>query len=129
MAWKIVVRTLLADLIIVIPLLLSYSLFIGYVPKGMHSVLTFLMYTGASRTYKLLLPTIPFLVFLYLFWQLGALLPIPEKKGLFWRVESRSLTEECVLRIGCLGVTISAVLSGFGSICAGWDTYLAPHRL
>jgi hypothetical protein len=22
-----------------------------------------------------------------------------------------------------------AVLSGFGSICAGWDTYLSPNRL
>lgn len=87
-----------------------------------------LMHLGASRWYKLLLPTLPFIVFLYLFWQMGALLPIPEKKGVFWRVESRSLMEECVLRIGGMGVTISAILSGFGSICAGWETYFTPHK-
>jgi hypothetical protein len=33
-AWNIVVRALLADLIVVIPLLLSYTLFLGYIPKG-----------------------------------------------------------------------------------------------
>jgi hypothetical protein len=72
---------------------------------------------------------IPFAVSLYLFYQLGGFLPLPaEKKTMFWRVSSRSLTEECVLRVGAMGVTLMAVLSGFGSICAGWETYLAPHR-
>ena len=28
-----------------------------------------------------------------------------------------------------MGVTLMAVLSGFGSICAGWETYFTPHRL
>jgi hypothetical protein len=83
---------------------------------------------GVSRGYRILIPGIPFIVFMYLFYQLGAFLPLPVKKHFFWRVESRSLTEECVLRIGAMGVTLMAVLSGFGSICAGWETYLAPHR-
>jgi hypothetical protein len=78
--------------------------------------------------YKLLIPVIPFCVFLYLFYQLGSFLPLPEKKHLFWLVPSQSLTEECVLRIGAMGVTLMAVLSGFGSICAGWETYLTPRR-
>ena len=34
MAWQIVITALLADLILVIPILLSYTLFSGYVPKG-----------------------------------------------------------------------------------------------
>src|SRR5277367_3910776 len=84
---------------------------------------------GLSRGYRILIPGIPFVVFIYLFYQLGAFLPLPEKTHFFWRVESRSLTEECVLRIGAMGVTLMAVLSGFGSICAGWETYLARHRL
>jgi hypothetical protein len=37
-AWKIVVRVLLADLILVIPLLLSYAFFIGHIPKSELSI-------------------------------------------------------------------------------------------
>jgi hypothetical protein len=124
-AWKIVVRALLADLIVVIPLLLNYTLFMGYIPKGISSQRA---HVGLSKGYKLLIPMIPFAVFLYLFYQLGSFLPLPEKSRLFWRVTSRSLTEECVLRVGAMGVTLMAVLSGFGSICAGWETYLTPYR-
>lgn len=128
-AWKIVVRVLLADLILVIPLLLSYAFFIGYVPKSAPPNESILMYLGVSRGYRLAIPTIPFIAFLYLFYELGSFLPVPEKKGVvFWRVLSRSLTEECVLRIGAMGVTLMAVLSGFGSICAGWETYLTSTR-
>jgi hypothetical protein len=76
-----------------------------------------------------MLPFIPFTVFLFLFYQLGAFLPLPDQEYYFWRVPSRSLTEECVLRVGAMGVTLMAILSGFGSICAGWDTYLAPNKL
>jgi len=115
-AWKIVVRALLADLIVVIPLLASYTL---------------LEKVGAqhlSRGYRIVLPMGPFMVLLYLFYQLGSLLPLPETKGYFWRTESRSLTEECVLRVGAMGVTLMAVLSGFGAVCAGWETYLTPNR-
>ena len=54
---------------------------------------------------------------------------LPDQEFYFWRVPSRSLTEECVLRVGAMGVTLMAILSGFGSICAGWDTYLAPKKL
>jgi The Golgi pH Regulator (GPHR) Family N-terminal len=97
----------------------------GYIPKGISSWRT---YAGVSRGYKLVIPMIPFAVFLYLFYQLGSFMPLPEKSRLFWRVASRSLTEECVLRVGAMGVTLMAVLSGFGSICAGWAMYFTPYR-
>src|SRR5271154_1274891 len=42
---------------------------------------------GVSRGYRILIPGIPFVVFMYLFYQLGAFLPLPEKKHFFWRVE------------------------------------------
>ena len=66
---------------------------------------------------------------LLLFYHLGAFLPLPDQEHYFWRVPSHSLTEECVLRVGAMGVTLMAVLSGFGSICASWDTYLSPNRI
>lgn len=81
-----------------------------------------------------MIPTVPFILFLCLFYQLGSILPLPdrsirsEKIHLFWRARLQYLTEECVLRIGAMGVTLMAVLSGFGSICAGWDMYLIPVR-
>jgi The Golgi pH Regulator (GPHR) Family N-terminal len=83
---------------------------------------------GASWAVRTMIPTVPFAIFLYLFYQLGSILPLPEKPHLFWRVPSQSLTDECVLRIGAMGVTLMAVLSGFGSICAGWEMYLTPMR-
>lgn len=79
-----------------------------------------------SRVYRLLIPTIPFLVFLFLFYQLGSFLPV--EKNVFQLIPTRTFVEECVLRIGAVGATLMAVLSGFGSICAGWETYLSPHR-
>src|SRR6266496_2841439 len=81
---------------------------------------------GISRGYRLLIPTIPVFVFLYLFYQLGSFLPI--ERNVFLLIPTRTITEACVLRIGAMGVTFMAVLSGFGSICAGWETYLTPHR-
>lgn len=125
-AWKIVIRVLLADLILVIPLLLSYALFIGYIPKSIPYYIC--VNLGVSTGYRLIIPTLPFIIFLYLFYQLGAILPVPEKKDVTWKALSRTLTEECVLRVGAMGVTLMAVLSGFGSICAGWETYLTPTR-
>ena len=122
------IRILLADLIFAIPFLLSYTLFASHVPIGKPSRKSDCNGIGVSRVYKVLIPGVPFVVFIYLFYRLGALLPLPEKRHFFWRVESKSLTEECVLRIGAMGVTLMAVLSGFGSICAGWETYLTPHK-
>ena len=37
-AWMIVVRALLTDLIVVIPLSLSYQLLIGYIPKSEYDI-------------------------------------------------------------------------------------------
>jgi len=73
-------------------------------------------------------PGIPILAWLYIFYSLEVVLPPARQDGPFSHVVPRSLTEECVLRIGAMGVTLMAVLSGFGSICAGWETYLAPCR-
>lgn len=126
--WKVVVTALLADLIIAIPLLMSYNLFLKYMHQGIPREYL-CWYIGISRGYRILLTLIPFTVFLFLFYQLGTFLPLPNQDYSFWRVPSRSLTEECVLRVGAMGVTLMAVLSGFGSICAGWDTYLAPTKL
>src|SRR5579862_1460388 len=80
-----------------------------------------------SSGYRISIPFLPFLMFIYLFYQLGSFLPTPSDTH-FWRVPIRSLTEECVLRVGAMGVTLMAILSGFGSICAGWETYLTPNR-
>lgn len=81
MAWKVVVRVLLADLILVIPLSLSYTLFSGYVPKSTStSIINVNFNVGVSKGYQIAIPSIPFLLFLYLFYQLGSFLPTPEKE-------------------------------------------------
>lgn len=125
-AWQIVVNVLLADLIIFIPLISSYVLFDGYILKSTALQLKKIANIGMSRVYRLLIPTIPFLGFLYLFYQVGWFLPA--ERNVFLQIQDRTLTEACVLRIGAMGITLMAVLSGFGSICAGWETYLTPYR-
>ena len=80
---------------------------------------------GFSREYRLLIPVIPFLAFLYMFYQIGLIFPFGGHTQAF--TPSRSLIDECVLRIGAMGITLIAALSGFGSICAVWETYMVQH--
>jgi hypothetical protein len=81
-----------------------------------------------SLGWKAVAPVIPVLAWLYIFYYLGEVLPPPAVHSVFHTILPRSLTEECVLRIGAMGVTLMAILSGFGAICAGWETYLASHK-
>lgn len=53
---------------------------------------------------------------------------MPVEKNVFQLLPPRTFIAECVLRIGAIGVTLMAVLSGFGSVCAGWDTYFSSNR-
>jgi len=129
--WKILVTALSIDLLLIIPLTLSYSLISNYIPRSRlppNTLKNGLLIVAWSMGLRLAGPGIPVLAWLYVFYSLGVVLPPARQDGAFSHVVPRSLTEECVLRIGAMGVTLMAILSGFGSICAGWETYLSPHQ-
>uniref|UniRef100_A0A5K3EMY3 Golgi pH regulator n=1 Tax=Mesocestoides corti TaxID=53468 RepID=A0A5K3EMY3_MESCO len=95
--WQIVLFITLIDVIIVLPYLISFYL-----------VATF----GFLNNLKLRLggSFLVFLFYLYLFWKLGVSFPISSSRHTVFSFEP------CIGRVGIIGVTIMAVLSGFGAV-------------
>ncbi|ESO99086.1 hypothetical protein LOTGIDRAFT_201453 [Lottia gigantea] len=96
--WKVGLFSILFTLIAVLPFYIAYYILgnIKIVPQKPHvrTLCTF----GA------------WLAFLYLFWKLGDPFPIlSPKHGIF-------SIEQCIGRVGVVGVTIMALLSGFGAV-------------
>ncbi|KAI0127464.1 Abscisic acid G-protein coupled receptor-domain-containing protein [Xylariales sp. AK1849] len=122
-ALKITVPTLLFFLVVVIPFLELQSLVAG---------------SGWSfqRTSKGRIPRtawiLQFAVFglwLFAFWSLGNLVPVedvthPSAKMSETEAEStRGLARACLERIGVIGISLMALLSGFASVSSPWHTF------
>ncbi|XP_063995723.1 Golgi pH regulator isoform X1 [Diachasmimorpha longicaudata] len=94
--WNVGLYMILFMVIVLIPFYIAYFIIsnIGFVRKKLVRPLTFLIY----------------LFYLYLFWKIGDPFPIlSPKKGLL-------SIEQGVSRIGVIGVTVMALLSGFGAV-------------
>ncbi|KAI0480827.1 Abscisic acid G-protein coupled receptor-domain-containing protein [Xylariaceae sp. FL0804] len=82
--------------------------------------------------------TIQFVIFgvwLFVFWSLGNLVPVDADAGRPSAKMSsidhpRSLARACLERIGVIGISLMALLSGFASVSSPWHTFLsqAPRR-
>ncbi|PAV80786.1 hypothetical protein WR25_03346 [Diploscapter pachys] len=97
-SWRYTLSSMLFLLIVVLPIYVAYSLIrsIAFI---------------RSR-YVASLTTMFWLVFIYFFWKLGDPFPIlSSKHGIF-------TIEQAISRIGVIGVTVMAVLSGFGAVNA-----------
>jgi Abscisic acid G-protein coupled receptor/The Golgi pH Regulator (GPHR) Family N-terminal len=110
-ALQITVASLLGLLVVAIPLL------------GIHTVVASSGPTTTERKIRIrlqwVLEFIGYVVFLFGFWALGALLPkqtTPDATGL-------NLFQACLDRLGITGVTLMAMLSGFASVSAIWQTF------
>ncbi|KAK3107617.1 hypothetical protein FSP39_018367 [Pinctada imbricata] len=96
--WKLGLYSILFVLIAVLPFYIGYFIIgnIRLVPQKRH--------------WRAGLTAAVWFVFLYLFWKVGDPFPIlSPKHGIF-------SIEQCIGRIGVLGVTLMAVLSGFGAV-------------
>ncbi|VDM34972.1 unnamed protein product [Hydatigera taeniaeformis] len=96
--WQFVLVITLFDVIVVLPYLISFyvTTIFGFLPNNLKVRL------GSS----LLL----FVFYAYLFWRLGISFPISSPRHSFFSFEP------CIGRVGVIGVTIMAVLSGFGAV-------------
>ncbi len=67
---------------------------------------------------RLVLAVVPLSAFLFCFWWLG------DTSLVLSGVDSIFSIEQCISRVGVIGVTIMAMLSGFGAVYTPYD-YLA----
>ncbi|KER27561.1 pH regulator A family protein [Opisthorchis viverrini] len=96
--WQLVLFATLLDVIFVIPFYISF-----YSSKN-------LRFFPQTRSFRLAFTMTAMVAYLYLFWKVGSSFPIiSPKHGLI-------SFEQCTGRIGVIGVTIMALLSGFGAV-------------
>lgn len=94
--WKLLIYSMLLVLIFLIPLYIGYFLVLNlqWVPKSLKKLVAFAYW----------------FVFLYVFWKLRNPFPIlSAKHGIF-------SIEQGISRVGVIGVTLMAILSGFGAV-------------
>ncbi|KAL1457488.1 hypothetical protein WDU94_007714, partial [Cyamophila willieti] len=94
--WNIVLYCMLFMVIVLIPFYIGYFIVtnISFVPKNMIRPLSVLIWV----------------TYIYLFWKLGDPFPILSAKQGFLSIE------QGISRIGVIGVTVMALLSGFGAV-------------
>lgn len=103
--WSISLLCITLILIVILPMYFAYllSTLIPFVSKAKH-----------QRT----ISVIGWLMFMYFFWKIGQPFPILTTDNFFFSLE------QCISRIGILGVTLMAALSGFGAVNAPY-TYMS----
>ncbi|KAK7208184.1 Abscisic acid G-protein coupled receptor-domain-containing protein [Myxozyma melibiosi] len=113
-AWKIATTFLLVMLIVIIPLLIGYNWFADS--------------TGPAKRLVLPFTIISFACWLFLFYRIGDYLPLAKHvEGSFWEY-TLSFNEECLARVGLIGVSAMGVLSGFGAVSAPYSSFTTKPR-
>ena len=96
--WQFVLIITLFDVIVVLPCLISYYL------------TTMLAFLPNNLKLRLGISILLLLFYVYLFWKLGVSFPISNPRLSLFSFE------HCIGRVGVIGVTIMALLSGFGAV-------------
>lgn len=96
--WKLELFIILFLLIVVLPFYIAYF------------IISNIRLVPPKRHVKVTLTCISWFVFVYFFWKIGDPFPIlSPKHGIF-------SIEQCIGRVGVIGVTLMALLSGFGAV-------------
>nr|XP_054759943.1 Golgi pH regulator-like [Lytechinus pictus] len=103
--WRIDLYAILFILIVVLPFYIAYFL-VSNIPFVVQRHMTIILTAGA------------WLVFIYFFWKLGDPFPILSPKHGILSIE------QVISRVGVIGVTLAAILSGFGAVNCPY-TYMA----
>ncbi|RAL67530.1 hypothetical protein DID88_008285 [Monilinia fructigena] len=120
-ALKITVPTLLFLLVILIPFLELQSVITGFGWKFRASK------QGGFSTAAWLLQAVGFTIWLMGFWWLGKGVP-----GTYIHtmasVPGKGISEACLDRVGIIGISLMALLSGFAAVSAPWQTFGARPK-
>ncbi|KAG5360068.1 Golgi pH regulator-like protein [Yarrowia sp. B02] len=117
--WKMIMPVTLAFIVVVVPALQLHMLF--------STLLASQLTVGLITTFYLV-------SWLFLFYKLGAQLPLHGDErvlNLFnsdWSNFSRSLLQEVSGRVAFIGVSAIAVLSGFGAVSSPYNAFLAKSK-
>ncbi|VEL28977.1 unnamed protein product [Protopolystoma xenopodis] len=96
--WSLVITLTLVDVILILPMYIFYFIVksLRYVPpnQSLHCFFSLIMWG----------------VYIFLFWKVGDSFPIQGPR------QDILMMEQCISRVGVIGVTIMALLSGFGAV-------------
>lgn len=96
--WKLTLYVTLSMLVVFLPMYIAYY------------ILSNIRFVPQKRVIKLFLTIISWMVFIFFFWKLGDPFPMfNPRHGIF-------TIEQCIGRVGVIGVTLMAILSGFGAV-------------
>lgn len=104
LAFRAVIEVLLVCLVVAIPMLEMYSVVEGRWDARRRGVVVVLGFSA----------------WLWVFWTLGDKLPIRSGEMGLWAQNSRSMREECIARVGVVGVSLMALLCRFPLFGRGW---------
>uniref|UniRef100_A0AC35UF82 Golgi pH regulator n=1 Tax=Rhabditophanes sp. KR3021 TaxID=114890 RepID=A0AC35UF82_9BILA len=99
--WKVVLYIMLFMVIVVLPIAISFSFF-----KAICS----------TRSYVVPLTTVSYIAYIFMFWKIGENFPFLNSKYALFSIE------QAISRVGIIGVTVMAFLSGFGAINYPYST-------
>jgi hypothetical protein len=120
-ALKITVPTLLFFLVVLIPLLELSSIISGFGWSFRRTD------SGKVRKTPLLLQMGAFTIWIMGFWWLGKGVPGTHIHSAASQA-GKGLSEACLERIGIIGISSMALLSGFAAVSAAWQTFGAKTR-
>uniref|UniRef100_A0A0K0DYN7 Abscisic acid G-protein coupled receptor-like domain-containing protein n=1 Tax=Strongyloides stercoralis TaxID=6248 RepID=A0A0K0DYN7_STRER len=96
--WKVMLYTMLLMCIIVLPIAISVSFLKSF--------------CQTKRNYVILFSIIFYSIYIFMFWKIGENFPFLNAKYSFFSIE------QAISRVGIIGVTVMALLSGFGAVNA-----------
>lgn len=108
LAWQISISILLVLMILVLPAMLDFN----YFSEG----------TGITNRYRYVFTVLAHLTQLYVFYRIGDFIPTGE-------TTTHPFLTACVVRVGFLGISAMALVSGFGAVSALWNIFSVKRRV
>ncbi|KAF3934893.1 hypothetical protein ABW19_dt0204929 [Dactylella cylindrospora] len=132
--FRCTINILLLQLVVVAPLLEIYSFLNRKDETDIIGVAAPKKATWMKRTKAATMIAL-FGIWIWLFYKLGDHLPLPPidqtlfpDGGVSLKKTAKGLSDECLSRLGVIGVSLMALLSGFGCISAPWHSFTRKQK-
>jgi len=125
-ALKVTIPTILFMLIVLIPFLELQSVVRGFIGREFGKAGK----AGKGRIPKLpwLLQILGFAAWITVFWSIGEWLPEAHVRNISSGQSLKNLSDACLERVGIIGISLMALLSGFASVSSPWQSFGARPK-